>query len=269
MRSRTSGISARRRASEKRQSRRRAHDLGVVERAQVVGVHGRQLHEIEHRPAQAHAIERERRHHLGERELLAVARDRPAHRAEVVEQRLGQEAGVAVVVERDRVLALRDLRLVGVAQQRHVHPLRRLPAERLVELHVLGRRRQPLLGADHVRDLHQVIVDDVGEVVGREAVGLEQDLVVDLRVLELHLAAQAIDEHDLAGARHRQPHDERLAGGDARGPSSARGARGTGRRSRRTAPGAAARGARPRAARRCRSSGRPRPTPAASRSSRW
>src|SRR5439155_9723792 len=29
-------------------------------------------------------------------ELLAIAGDRPAHRAQIVEQRLGQEAGVAV-----------------------------------------------------------------------------------------------------------------------------------------------------------------------------
>ena len=32
--------------------------------------------------------------------------------------------------------------------------------------------------------LHEVVVDDVGEVVGGEAVGLHEDLVVDVGVLE-------------------------------------------------------------------------------------
>jgi hypothetical protein len=66
-----------------------------------------------------------------------------------------------------------------------------------------------------VRDAHEVIVDDVREVVGREAVGLDEDLVVELCGLELHLAAEAVLERDLARARHGEPHDERLARGDA------------------------------------------------------
>ena len=57
---------------------------------------------------------------------------------------------------------------------------RQLPAEGAVEQNVLRRRGDPLLGADHVGDLHQVIVDDVGEMVGGEAVGLHQHLVVDV-----------------------------------------------------------------------------------------
>jgi hypothetical protein len=93
-----------------------------------------------------------------------------------------------------------------------VDPLGRLPAERLVEHHVLGRRREPLLGANHVGDLHQVVVDHVGQVIGRKAVRLEQNLIVDLRVVELHLAAQPIDEHRLARAGHGHAHHERLAG---------------------------------------------------------
>ena len=71
---------------------------------------------------------------------------------------------------------------------------RQLPAEGLVEQHVLGRGGDPLLGADDVGDLHEVVVDDVGEVVGREAVGLEQHLVVDVVVREGDVAAQLVAE---------------------------------------------------------------------------
>ena len=69
-----------------------------------------------------------------------------------------------------------------------------LPAEGLVEEDVLGRGGDPLLGADDVGDLHEVVVDDVGEVVGGEAVGLQQDLIVDVGVLEGDVAAELVAE---------------------------------------------------------------------------
>ncbi len=48
---------------------------------------------------------------------------------------------------------------------------REIPAEGVVEEHMFRRRRNPLFGADHVGDLHEVVVDYVGEMVGGVAVG--------------------------------------------------------------------------------------------------
>ena len=64
------------------------------------------------------------------------------------------------------------------------------------------RAGDPLLAANDVGDAHLVVVDDDGEVVGREAVGLEDDLVVRPRrrdpaadeVLEVQLDVVR-DEH--------------------------------------------------------------------------
>jgi hypothetical protein len=56
----------------------------------------------------------------------------------------------------------------------------------------LGSDESHFLRADHVGDAHEVVVDDVGQVVGREAVALEQDLVVHLRALEADVAAQQV-----------------------------------------------------------------------------
>ena len=50
------------------------------------------------------------------------------------------------------------------------------------------RGRDPLLAAQDVTDRHQVIVDDVGEVIGRVAVRLEQDQVFQVGILEDDLA---------------------------------------------------------------------------------
>ena len=136
----------------------------------------------------------------------------PAHEREVVEHRLGQVAGPAVEVQAHRILALRDLRAVGVAQQRQVAEDGLRPPEAVVEDDVLGERREPLLRPDHVGDPHQVVVDDVRQVVRREAVALQQDLVVDLRVVEPDLAPQQVVDDRLARGRHREPDDAALAG---------------------------------------------------------
>ena len=84
---------------------------------------------------------------------------------------------------------------------------RLLPAEAPVQLHVLRQRRQPLLRPDDVGDPHEVVVHHVREVVGGEAVALQEDLVVDLGVVEAHLAAQEVPHDRLAPARHREADD--------------------------------------------------------------
>ena len=45
---------------------------------------------------------------------------------------------------------------------------------------VLGHGAQPLLAPDHVGGPHEVVVADVGEVIGGDAVGLQQHLVDDV-----------------------------------------------------------------------------------------
>ncbi len=95
-------------------------------------------------------------------------------------------------------------------------PLGRSPAESTVQHDVLGRGGEPLLSADDVGDPHQVIVDHIGQVVGGEAIGFQQNLIVNLGVFEAHLAAQTIHHDGLAGFRHSQADDKRLARGGPR-----------------------------------------------------
>ena len=54
-----------------------------------------------------------------------------------------------------------------------------VPAKRLVEQDVQRGTGQPFFAADDVADAHVVVVDDVGEVVGRQAVGFHENLVVE------------------------------------------------------------------------------------------
>ena len=50
---------------------------------------------------------------------------------------------------------------------------------------MLRETREPVLSADNVRGLHQMIVDSVREMIGRDAVGFEKhEILVVLRNLE-------------------------------------------------------------------------------------
>ena len=100
---------------------------------------------------------------------------RPTHQRDEVVQRLWEVSLVSVSLDVDVPIALTEFLLLLVLEKADVHPDRRFPAESLVELHVLGGGRHPFRGSDNVRDIHEVVVDDVGEVVCGHPVGLEKD----------------------------------------------------------------------------------------------
>ena len=83
---------------------------------------------------------------------------------------------------------------------------RGLPAQGLVQLQVAGNARQPLLAAKDVGDAHRPVVHDAGEVVGGEAVGLEEHEVVHQAILERHAAANQVVEDSRAFEGHGEPH---------------------------------------------------------------
>ena len=84
-------------------------------------------------------------------------------------------------------------------------------AERLVQQHLSRRVRDVILPADHMRNLHQRIVDHDGEVVGRPAVGSDEHRIADDLGVEGDLAADEILERDLDSLRHLEADDRPLA----------------------------------------------------------
>jgi hypothetical protein len=86
-----------------------------------------------------------------------------------------------------------------------------LPTEGPVQQDVERGRDDPLLGPHDVGHAHEVVVDDVGQVVGRIAVALEQHRVADLGVGHGDLAAQEVVEGGAAAVRRPQTHHVRLA----------------------------------------------------------
>ena len=90
--------------------------------------------------------------------------------------------------------ALRQLMMLLIRDQGAVDVLRFLPAEGLVQTRVLRSRRKILVAAHHMGDSHQMVIDHVGEVVGRKAVGLDQDHVVQFGVRDRDVAVQGVGE---------------------------------------------------------------------------
>ena len=118
-------------------------------------------------------------HHLVEAEHVAIVGDPPAEQRQIVQQALGDEAAVAVQEQVGLRVALGQL-LVAVAengwQMRELgHALGDADADqRLVQRDLARRRRQQVLAAQHVGDLHQRVVDRIDQGVQRVSAGAGQ-----------------------------------------------------------------------------------------------
>ena len=89
-----------------------------------------------------------------------------------------------------------------------------LPAEALVQQIVLGRRGQILRAAHDVGDAHEVVVNDVCEVIRRQTVALYEHLIVKRGVFNGNVAENLVVEGRAALGGYPLTHDEGFARGD-------------------------------------------------------
>ena len=117
---------------------------------------------------------------------------------------------VGELADRLRAVALGKLGAVRAVDHRQVPELRQRPAHALVDVDLPGGVVQVVVAPDHVGDPHVVVVGDDSQVVGRRAVGAQQDEVVELAVAEHDVALDQVVDDGLALPRRAQAHDERL-----------------------------------------------------------
>ena len=202
----------------------RLAQLGIRTLAQVLLVEPAGLLRIEPGPALVHPVQREGVDQFVQAEQFLFGARVPAQQGQHVHEGLRiipalpvaaaafTRGRVGPVQREDRepeaiAIALAQFPVaVGLQNQRQVGELRPFPAEGLVQQHVQGGTGQPLLAPHHVRDRHQVVVHDVGQVVGGHAVALEQHLVIDVAALHHHPSPDAVLEANLLMAGHFQPH---------------------------------------------------------------
>ena len=86
-----------------------------------------------------------------------------------------------------------------------------LPAKALIEQVVLGRGAEILAAPDHMGDAHQVVVDDVGKIVGGQTVPFEEYLVVQRGVVHGDIPKDGVVEGGGSGLWDSLPDDEGLS----------------------------------------------------------
>ena len=92
--------------------------------------------------------------------------------------------------------------LVGAENQRHVRELRQRRVQRAIQQDLLRRVRDVIVAAHHMRDPHLHIVGHDREVIGRQAVGADDDEVLDDGAVEFD---RAVDEIVEARRRRQAP----------------------------------------------------------------
>ena len=156
--------------------------LGV--QPEGLGVEGVFLGEVDHGVGAVDAFEREEVDDFVARQFLAIVLGRPAEQAEEIDERLRQEAGVAIGGDGDHgaVDALGKLHAVGRHEQREVREGGRFGAGGVEDQHVLEGVGEVLLAADDVGDAQVGVVGAVGEVIGGHAVAAQQGEIFDIGV---------------------------------------------------------------------------------------
>ena len=88
--------------------------------------------------------------------------------------------------------SLCQLLVILIGQKRTVYVGRLLPSERMVQTGILRSGRQILVTSHNVGNAHQMVIYYVRKVIGRETVGLNQNHVVKLFILNGNLTVNCI-----------------------------------------------------------------------------
>ena len=172
----------------------------------VLGVEPVELVVVEHRGGFADALDGKGLLQLCQGEDLLVVFGRPAQKGDIVGDDLGQVTLGHQALKAGGAVALGELGhraiLVFAHNQGQVDVGGDLPAEGLIQQVVLGGGGEVFAAPHHMGNVHQVVVDDVGKIVGGVAVRLEEHLVLDLLVLD----GDGAEHRVLKGGRARQGH---------------------------------------------------------------
>ncbi len=175
----------------------------------------RQLVRIEHGRALGQAVRVEDRDQLLAVEDLFFAFRRPAQQRDKVEHRFRQIAQFFILRDEldDRFVPFAELFVVVAHDQRHMRETRRFPAQRFVDHELARRVGDMVFPAQHVRDLHQVVVDDDREVIRRDAVAFDDDEIARVFGGKRNFAFDHIVEGVGLVLRHAETHARHAAFG--------------------------------------------------------
>src|SRR3989344_2457850 len=96
----------------------------------------------------------------------------PAEEGDEVHERFGEISLLNIVFDCDVPLSLTEFALVVIKNERQVCIPWRSPPEGTEEQEMLRERTQPLFSPNHDADVHEMVIDEMGQMVGRKAITL-------------------------------------------------------------------------------------------------
>ena len=82
---------------------------------------------------------------------------------------------------------LGELLMILIRNQRTMHEFRGFPAEGIIESLVLRTGGKILISPNHMGNPHQMVVHDIGKIIGREAVGLNEHHVIQFAIFHSNI----------------------------------------------------------------------------------
>ena len=79
--------------------------------------------------------------------------------------------------------SLRQLLVVLISDQGQMDIYRHLPAESIIQTHILRGGGQIFVASYHMRDIHGMVIYYVSKIVSRIAVGFDQDHIIQLGII--------------------------------------------------------------------------------------
>lgn len=125
---------------------------------------------------------------------------------DVIQQRARQNSLLQHRLCIKSALAFRNLGFLLGEQEREMNEVGRVPSERRVKLQVFRDGADPLFPADNQRNLHEMIVHDGGQVIGRVAVAFEEDGVFEVVAGNGEIPAEKVVEGEASGG-HAKTND--------------------------------------------------------------
>ena len=141
-------------------------------------------------------------HQFFQRKDLPVVLRAPAQESHIVYNGLCQESLLYQIFIRRMAGTFAQFFVLFVGDQRAMYIGRHFPAESLVNTVVFWRRRQILISSYHMSDPHKVIIYYISEVIGRIAVRLDQDQIVQLVVWHGNVSVNIVVESGGSLCRH-------------------------------------------------------------------
>ena len=118
-----------------------------------------------------------------QRKDLAIILRAPSQQCHIVDNCLGNKSLVDQILEGSMSTSLRQLLVVLIGDQRQMDVYRYLPAESIIQTHILRGGGQIFVASYHMCDIHGMVIYHVGKIVSRIAVGFDQDHIIQLGII--------------------------------------------------------------------------------------